>query len=99
MARLTSLPDSDDIKPDLVDAQKPSKSAKEKRKRSPFPVDSDDDDVSTPSPQPKEKKPRIKKEAKTKSSAWSKAQVRQLWDALDMKPVSLLSVRSSRCRD
>ncbi|EKD01550.1 hypothetical protein A1Q2_04111 [Trichosporon asahii var. asahii CBS 8904] len=90
MARFSSLQDSDDIKPDLSDeSMTPVKSSKGKRKRSPSAVDSDDD-VSTASPQPKEKKPRIKKESKApgKSSAWSKAQVRQLWDALDMKPIN-----------
>ncbi|EJT50440.1 hypothetical protein A1Q1_00249 [Trichosporon asahii var. asahii CBS 2479] len=88
MARFSALQDSDDIKPDLSDeSMTPVKSSKGKRKRSPSAVDSDDD-VSTASPQPKEKKPRIKKESKApgKPSAWSKAQVRQLWDALDMKP-------------
>lgn len=100
MARLTSLPDAEDVKPDLLDGlMEPTKSAKSKRKRDPSPVDSDDDDTVS-SPQSKEKKPRIKKEPKAPctSSAWSKAQVRQLWDALDMKPVSsLLLEDSSQC--
>lgn len=98
MARFSSLRDSDDIKPDLSDeSMTPIKSSKGKRKRSPSAVDSDED-VSTASPQPKEKKPRIKKESKApgKSSAWSKAQVRQLWDALDMKPVSHCLYRGCR---
>lgn len=99
MARLTALSDSEDIKPAVTTHHRPAKS---KRKRDPDSSESDGDgDRPNLSPQLKEKKPRIKKEptgskGSGKASAWSKVQVRQLWDALDMKPVSHLVVRH-RC--
>lgn len=80
----TSSP-SEDVKPTLKRASK--------RKRSPPP---EYDDGYPSSPSPAEKKPRVKTEAKggkpqrggggAKSGAWSKTEVRQLWDALDLKP-------------
>lgn len=93
MARLTALSDSEDVKPAVTPQHRPAKS---KRKRDPDSSESDGDgDKPSLSPQLKEKKPRIKKEptgskGSGKASAWSKVQVRQLWDALDMKPVSHL---------
>lgn len=101
MARLSTLSDSEDVKPDVSR----SAQAKGKRKRGPAPGAEHDSGgyASSLSPQAaKEKKPRIKKEpgsAPAKPSAWSKAQVRQLWDALDMKPVSLGALRAVRAGD
>lgn len=89
MPRHSTASEAEDAKLDVKPVLPMSKS---KRKRGADSSDlAEEGTSSSSSPQPsKDTKPRIKQELKAgaKSSAWSKAQVRQLWDALDMKPVS-----------